>query len=209
MNVTGHVALAARLEPDPAVWLGAALPDLAGAGRHRLLGSTDDDAVTLGIALHHRSDDVFHGSAWFRSLQDELRPRLETLGLGRGAARAIAHVGPELLLDRALLAGHDAGTLRERAIAEIEPRRAALRPLVDRDHDGWDRHLTRIVGATPPDDSTVAAAAARLHRVLARRPRLAFDESMVAEVEAQLESVAPHVDTTADELLDELADQLT
>lgn len=208
VNVTGHVALAARLDADPAVWLGAALPDLAGAGRHRLLGSTDDPAVATGISLHHRSDDAFHASSWFRSLQDRLRPQLEAVGLTRGAARAVAHVGPELLLDRALLAAGDAGPQRRRAIEEIERRRAALRPLVTRDHDAWDRHLTRVVQADPPDDTTVADVAGRLHRVLARRPRLAFDDVLVAAVEHELDRIVAHVDATADDLLDELAARL-
>lgn len=205
MNVTGHVAVAAALDDDPAVWLGAALPDLAGYARHRLVGETDDLAVRRGIALHHRTDDAFHASAWFRALQDRLRPRLEAAGLGRGAARAVAHVGPELLLDRALLLDHDGDAQRRRAVAEITSRRDDLRSLVRTRHAEWDDHLVFLTEVDPPTDDAVADVARRLHRVLARRPRLAFGAELLGPVSDELAAIEPRVTATAGGLVAEVA----
>src|SRR5262249_37010803 len=56
-----------------------------------------------GIALHHSADHAFPAQPWFLEPERELRPSLSPDALPDGAARACAHVGPELLLDGALV----------------------------------------------------------------------------------------------------------
>src|SRR5690606_31275930 len=51
MNFFGHACVAARVDSDPRVLLGAMLPDFASMSRTRLAGS-EDPAVAAGIALH-------------------------------------------------------------------------------------------------------------------------------------------------------------
>ncbi len=210
MNVGGHIAVAERLSDDPTVWLGAALPDLATIGRFRLLGSTHHPGIRSGIALHHRTDDAFHASPWFRDLQAGLHAALtERHGLARGPARAVAHVGPELLLDGALLRDRRLHLATDSAMASIGPNQEALGGLVTRDHSDWARHLRDVASwPRPVDHDDPAAVARRLERILRRRPRLALDPNDIVIIEHELAAVADHINQTATRLADDLADQI-
>src|SRR5690606_3246840 len=76
MNFFGHACVAARIDSDPRVLLGAMLPDFASMSRTRLAGS-EDPAVAAGIALHLATDDVFHGARGFLTLYSRGIDRLE------------------------------------------------------------------------------------------------------------------------------------
>lgn len=107
MNFFGHVVVATWLpDADGRTALGAMLPDLLGIAGLRGVEPRDPE-VARGLELHHRTDDVFHASDAFVTLQASLRAALEAGGLQGGPARAVAHVGVELLLDGALLDGID------------------------------------------------------------------------------------------------------
>lgn len=211
MNVFAHVAVASRAmgdaETDERFLLGAALSDLATYGRFRLLGETPDPAISAGMAFHHRSDDAFHQHPWFRQRNRWASEVLEQGGLGRGAARACAHVGVELLLDGAL---HPLPIDRERfgrVLASTSRMRPQLIPLVDPARQGaWSQHLEDLAGVRglPPYDDPEAVAE-RLQRICARRPRLAFPQPAVAEVASVLGELRPSIQATGEALIDELA----
>ncbi len=209
MNVAGHIAVAQRLSDDPAFWLGAALPDLGSVGGFRLVGSTDHAAVTAGIRCHHATDDAFHRSEWFRSRQDRLRAVLADEGMARGAARAVAHVGPELLIDGALLrsdAFADSVAETFSTIIDIGDRLATLVP---REPEAWWAHLRDIAGRrAPTDHDDPASVAARLERILSRRPRLAMAGRDVATATDALQSEHQGIRTTVAALLDHLETQV-
>src|SRR5438874_13394876 len=103
VNFVGHIATGLRAAgdgDDPAFLVGTALPDFASMRRTRLgpaVGPLAD-----GIALHHATDHAFHADGWFLDLERDLRDGLRRDGLPAGPARPCAHLGPELLLDRAL-----------------------------------------------------------------------------------------------------------
>lgn len=209
MNLGAHIVVAQRrLDNDPAYWLGSALPDIASMGGFRLLGSTQHDRVTAGIAFHHRTDEAFHHHAWFNSIQFPLREALLDAGFSRGPARAIAHVGPELLLDGWLLgAGADA---IDAAFDVLGSLRDQLTPLVLPEHrDRWSTHLDRASDWRPGHDAhDHHAVARRLHRILERRARLGFDVSQIGEAARLLETVNQHIGDTAADFIDELSAQL-
>jgi hypothetical protein len=209
VNFGGHVAVAARHAPErPRFWLGSALPDFAAMGRFRLLGSCAIAEVADGIAFHHRTDTAFHGHSWFTGRMAALRNSLDTDGLSRGAARAVAHVGPELLLDGRLLLNDDQPM--RFAIDEIAPLIEQLLPLVDSEaQTAFAEHLHRVVEyGTPTNYHQPSEVATRLHRILTRRPRLTFDESQLTVVELRLTAIQPSINDTALDLVDELVDQL-
>ncbi len=218
MNLGSHVAVACHLYPGrPRVWLGAALPDLGSIGGIRLLGETADRSLGQGIALHHQTDHAFHRSTWFTGRQRQLTDRLAEGGLGRGAARAIAHVGPELLLDGALHLDRPTGGIDsqalcdsiDQALAEIEHHPYTLSSLVPADPDGWLTHLTKVAALGPPDDyDDPRAVAYRLHRILRSRPRLAFDESDLDLVADELALEWPEISRTGPEFVSGLANEL-
>ncbi len=209
MNLAGHIVVAERIERDrPAFWLGAALPDIAGMGRVRLLGTTVDDDLRRGIAFHHASDEAFHSHPWFTDLQRSLRELLLDDGFGRGAARAIAHVGPELFLDGAVLSWDH--TAVDRAFAELSARPEALETLVLPEFRAqWVTHRLRASAWRPHDEPhDPHAVARRLQRILQRRPRLAFDADRVEAVADHLYPFERRVASTAADFVDDLADQL-
>ena len=70
-------------------------------GRTRLGAAAG--SLGAGIALHHTTDQAFHSDQWFLDLERELRHASATTTCPTVPRRACAHVGPELLLDGALL----------------------------------------------------------------------------------------------------------
>ncbi len=214
MNLGAHIVVAKRLvDDDPAYWMGAALPDIAGMGGFRLLGSTDHGRVAAGIAFHHRTDEAFHHHVWFNDIQRPLREALLGAGLDRGPARAIAHVGPELLLDGRLIGPPRGGENVEAidaAFDTINGLHSDLASLVRSEHrERWGTHLDRAARWRPSgEDHRVEAIARRLHRILARRPRLAFDAGHIDAVAVHLAPVDEHIADTADSFVTELVELL-
>lgn len=210
MNLGSHIAIAERLSPqNERLWLGSALPDLAAIGRFRLLGSTADSNIRDGVALHHRTDDVFHRHPWFTERQKRLRTELTEAGVGRGATRAIAHAGQELLLDGAMLQQTNLREQTERALAEIVEAKTDLGTLVLDRVDEWPLHLDKILAwGTPHDYHEPKAVAARLHRILARRPRLSFDETLIPVIADVLEREVASIFESAEPFVREIADQV-
>ena len=208
MNLGGHIAVAAAASDDPVFWLGSALPDLAAIGRFRLLGDTDNQALSAGIAFHHRTDTAFHRHEWFTTIQRDLHDQLISAGLRRGAARAVGHVGPELLLDGAL---SSVAHRQHRAIEIIGVVADDAMPLVVADQrQAWSDHLQRIRElGMPTDYDDPAAVARRLHRMLRSRPRLTFDEKQTLPVAELLAGLQPHIVSTAPALVAELESELT
>jgi hypothetical protein len=205
VNFVGHIAIGLRVgvEPaDPAFLVGTALPDFAAMARTRL--GAAEGSLGQGIALHHATDHAFHAEGWFLDLERELRELLREDGLPDGGARACAHVGPELLLDGALLddpAIASGVTTVYLQIASPDDDVVDLAP--DGQHDRWREHLVGV--ATRLDPLTYADAAIvaqRLHGITSRRPRLAFDQELVGAVCARMRAVQPRIASSATEVLD-------
>jgi hypothetical protein len=185
--------------------VGTALPDFASMGRVRLGAAAG--ALGDGIALHHATDHAFHAEDWFVELERELRAALADDGLPDGAARACAHVGPELLLDGAL--ADDAGTAG--GVTTVWERIAApdddMVGLVPPSHrQFWRTHLTNVAARLDPftyGDAGVVAQ--RLHGISSRRPRLAFPDELVGAVAARMRDVQPRVVASAPDVLDRVS----
>src|SRR6185369_9833050 len=116
MNFFGHAALAASHfgdgRPPPSanelamLCLGSMLPDFIGMLR---LSRPDvrDDTLARGVAFHHQTDEAFHELPSFLRLSREAFGWLSEQQLPRGPARAVAHIGIEILLDE-VFAEHEA-----------------------------------------------------------------------------------------------------
>jgi hypothetical protein len=176
VNHFAHAVVAAAHGPDPALALGAMLPDFAGMLGTRV-GALSHPALRAGCALHHASDAAFHGAPEFVALLSAGSARLRGDGLARGPARAAAHVGLELLFDAALAhdavcAAHYARALAESAKPEVD---AAI---AWRSADAAPRWLALRVRlcarGAPRADEDCDALAQRVARALASRPRLAL-----------------------------------
>ncbi|MBX3268834.1 MAG: hypothetical protein KF729_01150 [Sandaracinaceae bacterium] len=200
MNFFGHAAVAAWTSDEPRWVLGAMLPDLVSMCRARI-ADVEDEAVRAGVALHHRTDDAFHGAPTFVALQRDGIDALEAAGVGRGAARAVAHVGPELLIDGLLLDDPAACAAYAGAVAF----EGALGLRFARGGERFE--ALRREAATrglPNDLRAPPAVAARLERVLARRPRLALVAADAAPVTRWLAGARVRLERDLGRLLEEV-----
>ena len=188
--------------------VGAALPDVAAMGRFRLFHPAEDPTVRSGIALHHRTDDAFHGHQWFRNHSHAVTAGLAALGLPRGAARACGHVGVELLLDGFLLdSSSELVSTTDRAMGSVTRPELGIGDMVEADRRAdWQHHLRRTAGwPVPTDYRDPTAVAERLRRILDRRPRLRFDTAQTSQVADVLATQQPVLEKGIDGLLADLA----
>jgi hypothetical protein len=207
MNFVGHSFIAARTSEDPVYALGAMLPDFASMIGARL-GKHDHTELAAGIADHHRTDEAFHGAPTFVRLCREEATGLETLGLGWGASRAIAHVATELVLDGLLL---EDARIEKRYLDAIETIDWVL-PALRFEKDGIARFRelhARLARYGPPhgyrDPMFVRD---RMVQILARRPRLALAEGDAERLATYLPGMSERVRTSAHPLLQELSESL-
>ncbi len=185
MNFFGHAWLAAKRHGDPAFVFGAMLPDLAAMVRLRV-ERVVDVPLAEGRRFHLATDAAFHGLPSFERLVLGSTRALREAGLRSGPARAVGHVGVELLLD---------GWIAER---HGEP--APYKPALDRgpallgavvfrgrpDPAPLGDLCRRIADARLPPEAWCAPErlTARLVRILAPRPRLALIASELPALRA-------------------------
>jgi hypothetical protein len=191
VNVLGHAHVARATGVDAAAeLLGAVLPDLASMAGFRLERDGLPAPVAAGVRGHLAADAAFHADRTFMTGSSALgRDAAERAGLSRGAARAVGHVGWELLLDGTLLDGRAAEDYR-RALAVAEE---ATGGVPARDRARWRgllAHRPRL-GWPPYDDP--AWVAERLHGMLARRPRLGFPADRLDDLTVVLADHVPRI----------------
>lgn len=200
VNFFGHAAVAGWISEEPRWVFGAMLPDLVSMCRARI-EAVDDPAIRDGVAMHHRTDDAFHGAPTFLAIQRDGVEALEARGVGRGTARAVAHVGAELLIDGLLLDDAAACAAYRGAIALRGPLEVRFR----RGGDRFDalRERARAHGV-PADLRDCGAVTARLRRVLGPRPRLAFAEGDDGPVTEWLDATRGRLEGELGALLSEV-----
>jgi hypothetical protein len=165
----------------------------------------------MGIAHHHATDHAFHGEEWFLEAEWELRETLRRDGLPDGAARACAHVGPELLLDGALIDVDRTARAVDRVYDVLAQPPADVLDLVDdQERERWRAHLVGVTSRLDPysyRDASVVAL--RLHAMTSRRPRLAFDGELVEVVAVRMRAAQPRVIETAPLVLERVSAAVT
>jgi hypothetical protein len=216
MNFFGHAALAlAHFELQRPVssesalsriCAGAMLPDFVGMLRIRRPAVLDAE-LARGVSFHHLTDHLFHELTAFQHLSRSAFTWLSERGMPRGPARAVAHIGIEILLDEELARD-------ERA---RESYRAALSlPLVSflefagtDDGARLDSLQQALLGRAASERSPAPEiVAARIARTLAGRPRLATDPAGQALLVDWVAQSRREVSAQAPELLAILRAQL-
>jgi hypothetical protein len=183
VNFFGHGCLAAEASPDAAFVFGAMLPDLAAMTGLRV-ARVAHAASDAGRRFHYATDAAFHRAARFRSLCLAATQALRGAGLRRGPARAIGHVGVELLLDGWLATERGVPALYREALA-LGP---TLAPVVVFRAESGAEPLAELCGRIartpfPPDAwREPERLATRLARILARRPSLALEPRELSAV---------------------------
>jgi hypothetical protein len=185
MNFVGHHEVAARRGLDAPARLGAMLPDFATMLGVRLRRDALPPAVLVGVDLHHETDGRFHPLEAVRRGMHDLSSAVLDEGVGRGAARAVGHVGYEMVLDSVL----DTDDLRA-TLLEAGPDPHVAAGLTDApDWPMMRVHLaTRVAHYDEPE-----WVADRLFQILQRRPRLAFGPEQIPIVTRALAAAAPAI----------------
>jgi hypothetical protein len=212
MNFFGHATLAARFSDRPEFVVGAMLPDFSG-----MLGLREpraqDSVLAAGIHFHHVTDRAFHDLVIFRRLCREATIALGARGVPRGTARAVAHVGVELLIDAALAesaAARSAYIAGLRAGQRPEVLRRLLWPSAEQARLG--RLMSTLEGGFGDHGGMAQVPASqiveRLSRALGRRPRLAIVPCDVPAVVDWVELCHDAVVTSTPALVSELTDDV-
>jgi len=206
MNFFGHAAIACWRSRAPAFVLGAMLPDFAAMIRARPPASLHDE-ISDGIGFHHRTDDAFHHAPSFLLLSRAAHTELAGRGLGRGSARAVAHVGVEILID-AELARDDVAREAYLAALGVAGEAALGAQVTWRDIAERTRfsHLRAalIERGVALDDASPELVALRVQRALQGRPRLALRAGDETRVRDWARAARALVDARMTDLLAEL-----
>ena len=200
VNYFGHAAVASWEAPtSPGKSLGAMLPDFASMCGARLATDQLDPEIAVGVALHHRTDSVFHQAAPVLALMRELDDRLLALDCARGPRRAVAHIGTELLLDATLL-GNETYRATFLSSLTIDPTLVAWR-----EPEGPARFqllFDRITTYGVPDDlHDISSITYRLQRMLSGRPLLAPNDADLRAIATALAAHRPRVQVAAETVL--------
>ncbi len=208
MNFFGHAAVAAWRSTDPSFVLGSMLPDFATMIRARQ-PQVGHATLADGVAYHHRTDDAFHDSGVFRELMREAHDQLSTAGLRRGSARAVAHVGVEILLDGVLADAPSARHAYLSALARAPLLASELEWRTDADAAAFRGLLRALAGRGLSREHTAPTVVAlRVERTLSDRPRLAIDPSQLELVAHWASTMMDAVRTETPRLVSELESAL-
>jgi hypothetical protein len=209
VNFFGHACLAAEVRREAAFVFGAMLPDLASMAGLRIasIAHAETDA---GRRFHFATDAAFHRAEGFRSLCSTATRALAAAGLRRGPARAIGHVGIELLLDGWLASEQGVPALYAAALALTPALSSAIVFQREADAAPLVELCERIAAAplTPDLWCEPERLAARLVRILARRPLLALEASELHAVRAWAASARDEVARAAPLLLSDVRRRL-
>jgi hypothetical protein len=193
VNFFGHAYVASWYDVGPDFVLGAMLPDFSS-----MLGvkppRVRDPNVSEGIELHHLTDAAFHTAEPFLALTQAARLALERSGLARGPARAVAHIGVEILLDEVLAADDKARDAYLGALANRESSAEVLDFQGSEDRARYIALLSVLASRGAPEaPATPNQVADRIERALRGRPRLSLEESCRAQVSNWVVAARPDV----------------
>ncbi len=186
------------------------LPDLLGMLGMRVTGLFDAE-LSAGVDYHHATDAAFHAAPRFIELCTHSIASLTESGVERGTARAVAHVGVELLLDGALSSDLHARRSYEQALrgATAAPLHDLLALAEPRDVERLRHGLTRLTTAPVPEGYLQPDfVAERLEHILGSRPRLAMRRSDMPIVRRWAQATHAAVHEQRDALLTEVRAKL-
>jgi len=204
MNFLGHAVVAIDHDSDARFVLGAMLPDFATMVGLRL-AEVRDSVVASGVALHHETDAVFHATPTFIELVNTTTAELREAGVRRGPARAVGHIGVELLLDGWWVRGHGVPDGYEQALEVAASVESRLSWRAEAPDDVLARACRRLqeleIAAGYADPALVTR---RLERILRDRPRLAMDANERGLIEDWTHDAVPRIAAVAPALWKEI-----
>lgn len=207
MNFFGHAALAARFSSSPYVALGSMLPDFCSMLSSRVPALLHPE-LAVGVSLHHATDHLFHEHPEFLARSRLAHAELSAAGVTRGAARAVSHIGIELLFDEQLAEAPEAVSVYRSALAaRIGPELFTEARLQEPLRELLQLLLERSYTRRPASAEQVTE---RIRRALASRPRLALQgTSDLAGVQNWVVTTQPRILGCAVQIVADLEAALT
>jgi len=201
VNFFGHACVACWYDTSPSFVLGAMLPDF-----FSMLGLKPlrprEPTLSRGIELHHLTDAAFHTAEPFVTLTQAAQAALLQAGLARGPARAVAHIGVELLLDEVLARDAQGRNAYTSALANSEHSARMLDFQGETDKARFLSLLSLLASRGAPETPAAPVQVAdRIERALRGRPRLCLDEHAHAQVGEWVVAARPDVVDSAPGLL--------
>lgn len=173
------------------------------------LGPTDDGELAAGIAHHHQVDLLFHSAPQFVRHMAGIARALEAEGLNRGAARAVGHLGVELLIDGALAAQGHSQTEYFAALGVLDDEDAGPAPWATSTTEALRRLCARLRSAPlPAAYANPELVSLQLQRILQPRQRLRFSPEQQPLVLKVLSQRQASLDAEVPALLASLQDEL-
>jgi len=208
VNFFGHAHVAAWYDPAPAFVFGAMLPDFFSMlGRVR--AAVTDSQLASGVAFHHATDAAFHSIPDFVERVAEARSRLSSAGVRRGAARAAAHIGVEMLLDEALAHEYEGNRAYRAALDYARTSSPKIEWVSSEDAARLHALASALAERGVPDAKLAPlSVAARIRRTLASHPRLALTEQDERLISDWVVAARPAVVGWESEILTELRSRL-
>jgi acyl carrier protein phosphodiesterase len=207
MNFFGHATVANWQSSSSRFILGAMLPDFA-AMCGNPIREVFDEEIRFGIELHKTTDEIFHRNGVFVELCASATKTLSARGLKRASARALGHVGIELMLDGTLSSDRRMVSAYLRALTTGDSDHIAnqIRWRYTWRNIDWRRLLAILRSANIPQGyRDTPFLVERLANILAPRPNLALtsleDLAVIADWVRQTQ---PKVDARASEIIETL-----
>jgi hypothetical protein len=206
LNFVAHVCVASYFSQDAAVGFGALLPDFVS-----LLGlkspTTRHPGIAYGVNLHHLTDAAFHELHSFRETCNVEAAELRRLGIPRGPAQAVAHVGIEFLLDDALAEDAPTQSFFTSSLRAGSPE--ALGSILDwtssEQAERFDRLRQQVCSIEQPNGPLASSLIAeRIARTLRNRPKLAVPPTQQTIVLNWVQSIRGRMNGLFPELIEQV-----
>lgn len=206
LNYFGHACVTSQLEDDPRIVYGSMLPDFCGMAKAGPCKSADPK-TSQGVSLHYEVDRHFHSAPLFLQYMARGAAELRQEGLSKGAARAIAHVGVELLLDGIYM---ETSAFCDPYLRALEVSQSVLatlnKPAGDRFSQLAKVASAVVQGGVPNRLRDERRVADLLFQILQRRPRIAFSRDKLPAVTTWLTAAKTDLRHDADALFKQMVD---
>ncbi len=210
MNYSGHLLEAIAIRPDASDAFNFAVmaPDMVGIAGTRLSKDCSDAELVAGVNFHYATDDALNGNRKFTLVKEKYR-NIHEQYLPRGAARACADPGSEMLLDGYALQRDDVAQAFQRVMNAAAAEEFPLRQLAT---DGqalvdvvrkYQQHGPPFAYRNPVE------VAYMLHRRVQSRQRLRFDASALPKVAETFKDQQAYLAKIAGSLFEDTARALS
>ena len=210
MNYVGHAFVATKTFPGANDFLiyGSMLPDFIGMARTKLNPLIEDSDILAGVNFHYNTDSTFNRNLYFNQIKKEFFARHSEF-LPRGAAKACADPGSEILLDGYVVKLEGVAEMYERVMRTVNRSSFWVSQLAINSTSLFELNSKMNEYGAPFIYSDPEFAAASIYRRLIDRRRLRFEENFIPRVAEVFEDQQRAIFELAPKMLSQTIDELS